>query len=302
MSNKIHNEYKNFIGVVEDINDPKELGRIRVRCIGFHTDSRQNVPTDSLPWAHVVMPVTSASLSGIGESSTGVVQGSWVAGYFIDGDMANNPIVTGSLPSMSGTRGLPQVGFFDPKGEHPVNENVPDIPVESTKDYKESSAYKKRVENRALASNVTSVDSNWNMPQPDEVQKPVYPNNHTKHSLSGHVMEIDDTDGKERILFHHRSGTHIEMDADGNIIEVIEKDGFKLVKEDQHVYIKGSDMTTIDDAQHVRVNKDIEIQSVDGAQTITINKDINIKSEKGNINIDAPNGEIVMNAKAIRLN
>ena len=61
-------------------------------------------------------------------------------------------------------------------------------------------------------------------------------------------------------------------------------------------------MTTIDDAQHVRVNKDIEIQSVDGAQTITINKDINIKSEKGNINIDAPNGEIVMNAKAIRLN
>ena len=28
-----------FVGVVEDRNDPDQLGRARVRCLGFHSDS-----------------------------------------------------------------------------------------------------------------------------------------------------------------------------------------------------------------------------------------------------------------------
>ena len=27
-----------FTGVVEDRNDPAKLGRVRVRCLGFHTE------------------------------------------------------------------------------------------------------------------------------------------------------------------------------------------------------------------------------------------------------------------------
>ena len=27
-----------FIGVVEDRNDPSKLGRVKVRCLGFHTE------------------------------------------------------------------------------------------------------------------------------------------------------------------------------------------------------------------------------------------------------------------------
>ena len=27
-----------FVGVVEDRNDPDQLGRVRVRCLGFHTE------------------------------------------------------------------------------------------------------------------------------------------------------------------------------------------------------------------------------------------------------------------------
>ena len=42
-----------FIGVVEDRNDPLELGRVRVRCLGYHTDDLSAIPTSSLPWAHV---------------------------------------------------------------------------------------------------------------------------------------------------------------------------------------------------------------------------------------------------------
>ena len=68
--------FKWFIGVVEDRNDPSELGRVKVRCHGLHTDDKNLIPTNDLPWAQVMMPATSGSVGGVGESPTGIVQGS----------------------------------------------------------------------------------------------------------------------------------------------------------------------------------------------------------------------------------
>ena len=45
-----------FTGVVEDRNDPDKLGRVRVRCLGYHTDNKELIPTKDLPWAHVMHP------------------------------------------------------------------------------------------------------------------------------------------------------------------------------------------------------------------------------------------------------
>ena len=80
-----------FIGVVEDINDPEEMGRVRVRCFGYHNGNTDAIPTASLPWASVMNGVTSASTTGVGNSSTGLVQGSWVVGFFRDGTSAQDP-------------------------------------------------------------------------------------------------------------------------------------------------------------------------------------------------------------------
>ncbi|MDP6845886.1 MAG: hypothetical protein QF460_02955, partial [Candidatus Nanoarchaeia archaeon] len=65
-------------GVVEDRKDPLMLGRCRVRILGWHTSNKSELPTNLLPWAQVVMPITSASQTGVGEAPVGPVEGTWV--------------------------------------------------------------------------------------------------------------------------------------------------------------------------------------------------------------------------------
>ena len=57
-----------FVGCVEDRNDPERLGRVRVRCLGYHTEDKSKIPTEDLPWASVMMPVTTPSMNGLGET------------------------------------------------------------------------------------------------------------------------------------------------------------------------------------------------------------------------------------------
>lgn len=90
---------KLYLGVIEDILDPLKVGRVRVRVFGLHTDDKTLIPTESLPWSDVAIPVTSASLSGIGHSPTGLLRGSWVIVFFTDKD-EQYPIVLASLPGI----------------------------------------------------------------------------------------------------------------------------------------------------------------------------------------------------------
>jgi len=85
-----------FLGQVEDVNDPKMSGRVKVRCIGWHPKERSGsdeaLPTEDLPWARVGMPTTHAQQSRIG-GKHGLLAGSWVFGFFLDGEDAQDPMV-----------------------------------------------------------------------------------------------------------------------------------------------------------------------------------------------------------------
>lgn len=105
MDNLISNNNPNFywwFGAVEDRNDPLRLGRCRVRILGYHTADVELLPTESLPWAMPVMPANSAGSSGVGWSPTGAVEGSWVVGFFADGENGQHPMFFGTVGSIPG--------------------------------------------------------------------------------------------------------------------------------------------------------------------------------------------------------
>ena len=120
------NQFVVFYGVVEDRQDPQYTGRVRVRCLGFHTKNKQMLPTADLPWAQVLLPITSSGISGIGQTPLGLVEGSWVVGYFRDGADAQEPIVLGSLPGKPAEQANSKIGFYDPAEAYPRYISEPD--------------------------------------------------------------------------------------------------------------------------------------------------------------------------------
>ena len=72
-----------FMGVVEDRQDPAQLGRVRVRAFGLHTDNKQAIPTEDLPWATCMHPTTHGINSGIGQSPSFLIEGTWLLVFFL---------------------------------------------------------------------------------------------------------------------------------------------------------------------------------------------------------------------------
>ena len=266
-----------FIGVVEDIYDPYEQGRVRVRCFGYHTSSKDKddgIRTLDLPWANVMTPITSGSCSGIGESATGVVQGSWVVGFFRDGEACQDPLVLGTLPSKTPGPDNYENGFADPFGENPRDYNANDQPKGSTSEYRESSSY---INKTALRNDTRFVDADgkkldvptavppttdtlkntlqkdkkfferkrWIQDSQEDVTNPTYPNCHTTEYACGHTVEFDETPNNERILVQHSTGTYSEIDAQGNKTIVVNGDEYKVVIGGNNVTVKGNCNLTI---------------------------------------------------------
>jgi len=92
-----------YYGIVEDRQDPLKIGRVRVRVHGVHTSSKLSVSTPDLPWAQVMLPTTSAGLSGFG-TQHGLVEGSTVILFFRD-EYKQQPVIIGSAP------GIPSSGY-----------------------------------------------------------------------------------------------------------------------------------------------------------------------------------------------
>jgi hypothetical protein len=100
-------------GVVEDRKDPLMIGRCRVRILGWHTADKAELPTRNLPWAQAIMPITSASQTNAGEAPVGPVEGTWVMGFYRDGELAQEPVMIGTMHGIPADFAKQNTGFND---------------------------------------------------------------------------------------------------------------------------------------------------------------------------------------------
>ena len=390
-------------GVVEDRHDPLYLGRCRVRILGWHTDNKVEMPTESLPWAFPVQPITSAAQTGVGISPTGPVEGTWVVGFFRDGEDAQEPVFFGTLggiPEAQAPHPMRGEGFADPRMEEPgedahplagVNKKllkydtdesarVPRAPLKithkatrkelgkddpstkrdisktgSTSVPGDSAIFQVILEEQATRSRYPDIaylgepttprmarglygnfpttsplsgfgivaqkkfwrqelgtgfrvaENNvdkWMEPDPQGLYGAKYPYNHVHQTESGHIIEMDDTPGFERLHRYHRTGTFEEIGSLGQRVT-------KVVNEDYHI-ILNNDYWRVVGNRYESIQGKLDIFSsrgyfhktegtieFDAAGAVSVNTPTDTFSVNANdIILDAGAGALIMKAKS----
>jgi hypothetical protein len=305
-----------FMGVVECANDPEKLGRVKVRVVGDHTQSKALIPSADLPWAMVMMPVTTASMNGIGQAPVGLVNGSWVMGFYRDGADKQQPIIMGSFGGISLEAANGDVGFNDPSecfpdasklGEPDTNRHARGVngkhvaePIPVT------------IRKESILENIAGAADTWS--EPETPYAPQYPYNYVWEGPYnpdcdgcewGHIEEWDSTPGSERYFRQHKTSQNfLEIHPDGKEVRKIYGDGFEIDLGAKHLYVEGDYRVTVmgnkdehikgDLWQHVegdviRVVEGDSVDVVQGDKSTTGYKKIIQRSKEGTWDITEDN-------------
>jgi hypothetical protein len=243
-----------FVGVVESRQDPLKVGRVQVRVVGSHSADLNILPTSELPWCLVMLPTTSAGISGIGQSATGLLEGSWVFGYFRDGDRRQEPVIMGSLPGRPAQGANSSQGFSDPNGVYPKYVNEPDVNRLAVND-PDKPHPSLAIDDANRVTGIQAYNSAWD--QPASTYAAVYPFNQVYESESGHTVEFDDTPDAERIHIRHKSGTRLEFTANGDQLAITKGDNYIIIDGDNKVYIQGNSDITVQGDANIRAANNI---------------------------------------------
>jgi predicted chitinase len=184
------------------------------------------------------------------------------------------------------------VGFTDPKGKYPLR-NLLDEPdtnrlsrgviKETAIDFKDSI--------RAKSIPAANGEDSWE--QPLAPFGGMYPYSKVFESESGHLMVFDDTPKNENISFYHKSGSMIDIDANGTQVNRIMGDGYTIIDRNGAIFVTGKCNLTVGNSVNILVQGSADIQ-VDGYSTINLrnNADIGVAGDLelavgGDINIQA---------------
>lgn len=288
-----------WMGVVENRKDPLMIGRVQVRIIGQHTSNKQLIPTAELPWAICIMPVNDNSSISIKESDL-------VVGTYLDGEDAQQPIVFGIIPGIPDQLLPNQVGFSDPRESGELSE-APRLPksieigtggvnitdrdpsrfpfrldepttsrlARNEKITESAIQFKKETSSKSIP---IPFSGSWDEPESPYAAK--YPYNRVMETESGHVIELDDTPGAERVHIYHRSGSSDEFHPDGTKVSRVNADSFEIVLSDKMIYVNGDCNITSKRSINLKSGKDINIEA-GGNFNVKSSKMINLQSAIG---------------------
>lgn len=260
---KFHGEsVKWFVGVVEENNDETSkdklmIGRCRVRILGVHSPTKvmddetgEGIPVDKLIWGTPIMPPIYSSMGGIGVSPANrIMQGSWVLCMSMDGNKMQEVYIMGTIKGRPIERLNPNnQGFCDPDNVYPTDDMLhnPDthaLAMGGGGGFIVEHKNGNRNEDIRMGS-YNGGGGSWSQPISPYAAK--YPFNLVYGSESGHVKEVDDSKGAQRLHWYHNSGTFIEIDAEGTKVCKTVGDDYEITVKDRNVLIKGDLNVTVE--------------------------------------------------------
>ena len=249
--------------------DEPQTGRVLVREILGHSD---RVNSEDLLPAYVMMPTTSAGVSGIGLSPTGLLKGSRV--------------MCMKLPEQSSAYILGVLNYA-PEDNHSVSSYA-------------------RGQGEPELKTRNRIDGGEKVIEPASKYKARYPYNNTMTTRSGHLLEFDDTPGSERIQIFHKSGSYIEILPDGTIVTKSVKDHVQLAFGNISIFNQGDEkggkdieITSNQGEIIITAQQDVSIYAK-GTKDKPAN--VGIFAENGNVQVTTKKGVVNIEAPLIGLN
>ena len=298
-----------FIGMVEGNLDETHEGRVRVRAFGVH-GTNQEIDTTDLPWAM-------CAAGNYDPNNPPPALGSYVYGMFLDGKMAQHPIILGLLPGMYNTESDPtkdgegvipeKNGDLLARGYTPNDFNAGGGPDRLARGELLNETYLlQQAANRTHDQKIADMDETWSEPPPAYAAK--YPYNRVIKS-GRHSIELDDSPGAERIMIHHDSGAYIQIDSKGTVSEKAAADRYEInigtkhessghsvvtVNGNAHVYVKGNKTEEIEGDYKLLVHGHAEF-GVGGQMNLNASDQVQLRG--GDIKIEANAGIATLFAK-----
>lgn len=110
-------------------------------------------------------------------------------------------------------------------------------------------------------------NSTFNHPLPDD--QSVYPYNHVTQTRAGHVFEVDDTLGNERIHEAHKSGTSRTIHPNGALSVMVVSNRYTAVCGEDSITVTGNSNVTINGSANLTVNGNYNLE-VNGSMSQTV--------------------------------
>ena len=201
-------------------------------------------------------------------------------------------------------------GFTDPNANYPTKEyaGISETNKLAQGDVRGTIVQEKN-NNRMKGAKLPGGEA-WD--EPESAYRGAYPYNKVTQTESGHIIEVDDTPGSERLHIYHRSGTYIEIDANGSVVRRTRGSSYEIIDRNGKISIAGRADISVNGACNIFVGNDANIE-VEGDTNITCYNDITAQAggkfnlsavdefniASGNVNIEA---YYTMNQKATTLN
>lgn len=220
---------KIYRAVVFNNDDPEKIGRVQLLIHGVHEQMTKDSDLTNLPWADVMQGCGFAPIGGTGLSSV-MRKGTWVYCFFED-DNEQRPIVMGVCTGITEDRKDVFKDWF---------ENYPSKERTGSSDFGQTCIGKDRCISKYLKDNGAD----------EKLDSSRYLSSHVLETPCGHLIELDDTKGDEKICITHSQGkTQIKIDNAGNIVVIaagnqgitykVQKDVRYEIDGDMSIKVKG---------------------------------------------------------------